>query len=158
MRKINIQDLIQLLGMVGIIGSLIFVGLEMKQSLRIAMADQQMERTALSANRFAAYNEAGLDWHSVSLANRPVLADQYHPDIAAGRNNYHEFLYVFENDYFQFTQGLMPADVWRAKRDALFFNYNKCSYRELMELRKSFFPQGLVEVIDSLPDECPEEI
>ena len=158
MRKIDIQDLIQLLGMVGIIGSLIFVGLEMRQSQRIAMAGQQMERTALSANRFAAYNEAGLDWHSVSLANRPDLADQYPPGIAAGRNNYHEFLYVFENDYFQFTQGLMPEDVWRAKRDALAFNYNKCNYRELMELRKSFLPQGLVEVIDSLPDECPEEI
>ena len=98
MRKIDIQDLIQLLGMVGIIGSLIFVGLEMRQSQRIAMAGQQMERTALSANRFAAYNEAGLDWHSVSLANRLDLADQYPPGIAAGRNNYHEFHFVFEND------------------------------------------------------------
>tara|TARA_B100000989_G_scaffold206207_1_gene156193 strand:- start:290 stop:487 length:198 start_codon:yes stop_codon:yes gene_type:complete len=65
MRKIDIQVLIQLLGMVGVIGSLIFVGLEMRQSQRIAMVGQQMARTALSANRFAAYNEAGLDWHSV---------------------------------------------------------------------------------------------
>ena len=31
MKKIDIQDLIQLLGMVGIIGPLIFVGLEMRQ-------------------------------------------------------------------------------------------------------------------------------
>ena len=92
MSKLDIPDLIQLLGIVGIIGSLIFVGLEMRQPQRIAMAGQQMERTALSANRFAAYNEAGLDWHSVSLANRPDLVDQYPPGIAAGRNNYHEFL------------------------------------------------------------------
>ena len=40
MKKIAIEDLIQLLGMVGIIGSLIFVGLEMRQSQRIAMAIQ----------------------------------------------------------------------------------------------------------------------
>ena len=45
MRKIDIQDLIQLLGMVGIIGSLIFVGLEMKQSQSIALAGQQALRT-----------------------------------------------------------------------------------------------------------------
>ena len=45
MRKIDIQDLIQLLGMVGIIGSLIFVGLEMRQSQRIALAGQQALRT-----------------------------------------------------------------------------------------------------------------
>ena len=44
MRKIDIQDLIQLLGMVGIIGSLIFVGLEMRQSPIIAMAAQIQER------------------------------------------------------------------------------------------------------------------
>ena len=36
MRKTDIQDLIQLLGMVGIIGSLIFVGLEMKKSQNFA--------------------------------------------------------------------------------------------------------------------------
>jgi len=157
MKKIDVQDLIQLLGMVGIIGSLIFVGLEMRQSQRIAMAGQQMERTAISANRFAAYNEAGLDWHSVSLANRPDLADQYAPGIAAGRNNYHELLFVFENDYFQFTQGLMPDDVWQAKLEALAFSYNQCNYRDLMDRRKSFFPEVLIKVIDSLEDNCAGE-
>ena len=45
MRKIDIHDLMQLLGMVGIIGSLIFVGLEMRQSQRIALAGQQAVRT-----------------------------------------------------------------------------------------------------------------
>ena len=43
MGKIAIEDLIQGLGMVGIIGSLIFVGLEMQQSQRIAVASQQQE-------------------------------------------------------------------------------------------------------------------
>ena len=71
MRKIDIQDLIQQLGMVGIIGSLIFVGLEMRQSQRIAMAGQQMDRTAIATSFFGAFNEAGLDWHSVALLNRP---------------------------------------------------------------------------------------
>ena len=40
MKKIDINDLIQLLGMLGIIGSLLFVGLEMRQSQRIAQAGQ----------------------------------------------------------------------------------------------------------------------
>ena len=76
MRKIPIDSLIQLLGMVGIIGSLIFVGLEIKQSQRFAMAGQQMEKTAITTNRFTAFNEAGLDWHSVAFGNRPRLAGQ----------------------------------------------------------------------------------
>ena len=60
--------------MIGIIGSLIFVGLEIKQSQRFAMAGQQMEKTAITTNRFTAFNEAGLDWHSVAFGNRPRLA------------------------------------------------------------------------------------
>ncbi len=61
MKKIATEDLIQLLGMVGIIGSLIFVGLEMRQSQRIAMAGQQMERTALLIEAHSVFTEAGLD-------------------------------------------------------------------------------------------------
>ena len=38
MRKIPIENLFQLLGTVGIIGSLIFVVLEMQQTQRIAIA------------------------------------------------------------------------------------------------------------------------
>jgi len=40
MKNIDINDLIQLLGMLGIIGSLIFVGLQMRQSQRIAHQTQ----------------------------------------------------------------------------------------------------------------------
>ena len=115
MRKIDIQDLIQLLGMVGIIGSLIFVGLEMRQSQRIAMAGQQMERTALLIEANAVFTEAGLDWHSIAFLDQPELADTYPSGIAGGRNNYHQALFNYENDYFQFSQGLMPIEIWKAK-------------------------------------------
>ena len=49
MQKIDaaqIEAVTQLLAMIGIIGSLIFVGLEMRQSQRIAQAGQQQDRTA----------------------------------------------------------------------------------------------------------------
>ena len=98
--------------MVGILGSLIFVGLEMRQSKRIAMAGQQMDRTAIATSGFAALNEAGLDWHSIAFLNRPELADQYPPGIAAGRNDFLQTLFAYENDYFQFEQGFMPEIVW----------------------------------------------
>ena len=103
MSKIAIEDLIQLLGMVGIIGSLIFVGLEMHQSQRIAVASQQQERAAITVDKINAF-----------------------------------------------------YNVWQAKLEALAFFYNKCNYRDIMTIRKSFFPMGLIEVIDSLPDECTE--
>ena len=92
MRKIPIEDLIQLLGMVGIIGSLIFVGLEMRQSKELQWRVNRWKEQ-ITTNGFTAFNEAGLDWYSVAFLNRPELADQY-LGIAAGRNNTKHFLYM----------------------------------------------------------------
>jgi len=41
MKKVSLDIWIQLLGMISIVASLIFVGLEMRQSQRIAIAGQQ---------------------------------------------------------------------------------------------------------------------
>ena len=155
MTRISIENLIQLLAMMGIIGSLIFVGLEMRQSQRIAVAGQQMERTAIMASEIQVFIEAGLDY--TSIAN-PLseIADQLSPSVAAARNHLQHSLYVFENDYFQFSQGLMTEDVWQAKLGYLRFLYNQCENREVIEIRKSFFSQGLAELIDSLPDNCAD--
>ena len=65
MKKVDINVLIQLLGMVGIIGLLIFVGLEMRQSHRIAIAGQQLGRSALFGDLINAYTEAGGDVQSL---------------------------------------------------------------------------------------------
>ena len=121
MRKIATEDLIQLLGMVGIIGSLIFVGLEMRQSQRIAMAGQQMELAALLIEANSVFTEAGLDWHSIDFLDQPELADTYPSGIVGGLNNYHQAPLNYENDYFQFSQGLMPVEVWEAKKEACHF-------------------------------------
>ena len=58
MKKIDINALIQLLGMVGIIVSLIFVGLEMRQSQNIALAAQQQSRTEIFTNLVQSLNES----------------------------------------------------------------------------------------------------
>lgn len=41
MKKISLDVLIQLIGMLGILGGLVFVGLEMRQSQQFALATQQ---------------------------------------------------------------------------------------------------------------------
>ncbi|MBQ87035.1 MAG: hypothetical protein CMQ16_11605 [Gammaproteobacteria bacterium] len=88
--------------------------------------------------------------------DQPELADMYPSGVAGGRNNYHQALFNYENEYFQFSQGLMPIEVWEAKKEALSFFYNQCRYREILNIRKTFFPDGLVKLIDSLQDDCAE--
>ena len=67
MRKIDVQGLIQLLGMVGIIGSLIFVGLEMRQSQSIALAGQEQARTHIWTDLFNTFTEPGVSYDQVSM-------------------------------------------------------------------------------------------
>ena len=60
---ISFSGVVNLFGVLGVIGSLIFVGLELRQSQRIAQAQQQQERIAAFLNLIGSNNEAGVDWH-----------------------------------------------------------------------------------------------
>ena len=70
------------------------------------------------------------------------------------RNIFHAHLFTYENDYFQYSQGLMPQEVWEAKLKALAFFYNQCDMRSLWNSRQQFFPEGYVSIIKSITDEC----
>ena len=62
--KVSFDTWIQLLGMVGVIGGLIFVGLEMQQTQNIAIAGQAQARAEMNSASVQAAIEAGIDFHS----------------------------------------------------------------------------------------------
>ena len=64
MKKVSIDTWIQLLGMLGLLGGLIFVGLEMQQSQRIAVASQQQDRAAITVDVVNAFYEVDVDFQS----------------------------------------------------------------------------------------------
>ena len=72
MKKVSLDTWVQLLGMVGFLGGLIFVGLEMKQSQLIVLAAQQQARVDTFTNFTNSLAEAG-------ISNRQLLA------MASGR-------------------------------------------------------------------------
>ena len=58
MKTVSLDTWIQLLGLVGLSGGLIFFGLEMKQSKIIALAAQQQSRTENFINLLNAFSES----------------------------------------------------------------------------------------------------
>jgi len=56
--KVSFEAWIQLIGMLSIVASLIFVGLEMQQTQRIALASQQTQRIQASMDAANAHTEA----------------------------------------------------------------------------------------------------
>jgi|TARA_B110000196_G_scaffold261160_1_gene232565 hypothetical protein len=156
MKKVNLDTWIQLIGIFSIVASLIFVGLEMRQSQRIAQAGQQQDRTASFLGLLGANSEAGVDWQSTVYEENSEYGEKFTLPEIVRRNNYHAHLFTYENDYFQYSQGLMPQSVWDAKLVALTFFSNQCDMRDLMDSRKNVFPRRFVEIINNLPDECSE--
>ena len=164
MRKIDIQDLIQLLGMVGIIGSLIFVGLEMRQSQRIALAGQEQSRTQVWTDLFNTFTEAGVSYDQVSMKlngerrgifpdpNR--LASLTEAEKVAQDNWTYWYWYTAANDYLQYDLGLMDKDVWSAKLAGWAFVYNMCDSRHIFDFMAPFYNVNFTAIITSFDDEC----
>ena len=109
------SNITNFLGMLGIMASLIFVGLEMRQSHRIAQAAQQQERASMLAERINVWLEAGLDWQSIHFEQDNDYA--HSEAITAMRNSAHQSWTLYENDYEQFALGLLSADVWGSKNE-----------------------------------------
>tara|TARA_E500000075_G_C6793639_1_gene222813 strand:+ start:53 stop:523 length:471 start_codon:yes stop_codon:yes gene_type:complete len=146
MKKVNLDTWIQLLGMLGVLGGLVFVGLEMRQSQQLALAAQQTARMQVWTDMVNAFTE--------SQINYPGGNGDFKPEM----NVAHAALWIFENDYIQFELGLMDENIWQAKMNPLRRTYNTCDGRDVYLQRKSSLDVRLVALIDSLLDEeCVNE-
>ena len=132
------------IGVLGVIGSLVFVGLELRQGRTIALAATLQERTNTAV--------AGLDWHSFMQEQK--FENDFSRHLIARRNTYHLSWFLFENDFAQHKLGLPDEEVWSAKKRALQSFYNYRDLRPLHEARRSWMPDDLTTVIASMPDKC----
>jgi MFS superfamily sulfate permease-like transporter len=156
MKKIDINALIQLLGMVGIIISLIFVALEMRQSQMIAQAGQNQERMGAASDMVNTLNEVVADFQSLIFENNTDYKGYLSEEEIIQRNLFHIFLFTYENDHFQYSRGLMPEEVWSAKLSAFAFFYNNCEMRPIIEARIQYYAEDFLNIIRGIPDECSE--
>ena len=65
MKKVLLDIWIQLLGMLGLLGGLVFVGLEKRQSQWIALADTEQQSAIAQQQNFWAFLESGYDLDKV---------------------------------------------------------------------------------------------
>ena len=134
MKKIDINVLIQLLGMIGIIGSLVFVGLEMRQSHRIALAAQHQARSEMFMDQVNVHTEAGLTFRDYSNEER-----------YAGLNGLWAASIVFENDFVQYELGLMEEDLWEKKKAVIRTLSRFC---EMADIWPSDLPEEFEQIVN----------
>ena len=155
MKKISLDSWVQLIGMLSVVAGLVFVGLEMQQSQKIALAGQQANRVQLFSSMMDANNEQGIDQQKLQmiLSGQIPMTEDYEWVVM---NGLHRMWWIYENDFLQNELGLMDENIWQAKRNAMEANYNYCEGRPVFDIRKNTLDSRLVELVESFPDECAD--
>jgi hypothetical protein len=155
--KVNFDTWIQLLGMTGVLGGLVFVGLEMRQSQQIALAAQQQARTEIFTEIVNSVNESS----EVSLYQILVKARDNEPLTASEKKiteNYAlQTIWVFENDFIQYQAGLIDENVWLAKLLSVRTLSSLCHFRDAAEYLLQFTSAELINLVEITPKSNCEE-
>ncbi len=144
---ISFTGVINSLGIIGIIGSLVFVGLELRQSQRIALAAQQQERAALITELIGSFSDANPPISFLNFLDETLEASDRNKAIA--ETYVYRLWMVYENDYLQHKLGLMDEDVWQAKLTSMRAIYGMCQYKEVTKFALSFSSQELLRLLES---------
>ena len=147
MKKVSLDTWIQLIGIIGIIASLLFVGLEMRQSQKIALAAQQQERASLVTEIIGTFAEANPAISFLDFLNDTLDLSNQNNRAVAETYMYRMWM-VYENDYLQYELGLMDEDIWIAKLASMRNIYSRCNYREITERALSFSSADLLTLLD----------
>jgi hypothetical protein len=138
----KLSDWLQVVGLFGVIASMVFVGLQMKQDREIALADSYQARTATVAESFdthAANSEAlsaALRIRGIN-PNDPVNIPSLHIPESAGplteleyRAGYYSALSTWsqwDNSHYQNETGYLPETHWLKIREVIKQNFEQKS-------------------------------
>jgi len=146
---ISFSGVANFLGVIGIIGSLIFVALELRQSQRIAVAAQQQARTILRANQILStyeYNEDEIGVENIPWDEQSDL-QRY---IREQRQVY--YWTINENNYYQYQIGLLDDEIWAKESQYSQMQWDHCHLRHVFE--GQVFMSSYETYVRSLPDNC----
>lgn len=151
---ISFTGVTNLLGIIGIIGSLVFVGMELRQSQQIALAAQQQQRAALITEVIGTFSDANPPISFLDFLNQTIDMDDKNNRATTETYMYRVWM-IYENDHLQHKLGLMDEDVWQAKLTSMRAIYGMCQYKEVTRFALSYSSQDLRETLQgSGPDPC----
>jgi hypothetical protein len=148
--KVSFDTWIQLLGMIGVLGGLIFVGLEMRQTQKIAIASQVDARSQSQLARRNIWLEGQWELgHKITTTSYDELSDaekfarnqmlQWQTDIQT-------------NNYFQYRMGLLTEEQWEVVAFRIEDQWRDCSTRHTYQMEALEAP--FREYLLSLDDPC----
>jgi len=146
MKKVSADTWLQFLGMSSVVAGLVFVGLEMQQTQRIALATATSDRMYQIVLDIYTTGEIGLDWSNIVFGDASELTVA---ERTQKLNNASVGWFITENDFNLYNLDLISEEVWEAKRGIISFYYNQCELRDIYEMRRPLMPIEFIQVVDS---------
>jgi len=153
----KLNDWLQVIGLFGVVASLIFVGLQMKQDREIALSNAYQARADTATQLWsdmasnpalveATIKSEDLGYDSLSREEKEVLA-------------YSEqaWLHVFENIHFQYINGFISEEHWRRSREAFKSDFRTIGTRTLYERNPRMWRESFQQEINGLLAEIDAE-
>ena len=154
MRDTNWKDIAELTGIAAIVASLIFVGLQLKQSHEIALAAQYQSRAEASMNQSLARLES--DVPNPEYFRR--TGEQMTPKDLRARHIMTQWSWtLFDNNHFQYEAGFLTEEAWVALQGHIRDAYAVCEDRYIFDVRKRYLRSSFVEFVESEGDPCVHE-
>lgn len=127
MKKINLDTWIQLIGMLGVLAGLVFVGLELQQSQQIAIANAIQGRNQMQSNYLLAPLEGQLEAVQLRL---PQDYQKLSPTQLLIRQQLilHRSVTI-TNAWQQYSLGLLTEEAWQVPAGRAKIMYNECTER-----------------------------
>ena len=156
MKKISLDTWIQLVGMLSVVAGLIFVGIEMRQTQRVALAAQQQQRAATLIEIIGTFSEANspLSWLDFVSKDFDVSTEN---SRALGENAAYQLWMIYENDYLQYELGLMDNEIWEAKLAAMRYLVSRCQFQDVNQAALTYSNAELTALLRVVnAEECSE--
>jgi len=152
MRKASLDVCIQFIGLLSVVAGLLFVGMEMRQTQRIALASETSNRMyQVLIQTINSSSETGVDWTKMVFGDYSELSES---EKIAKRNNVAMGWLVAENDFSLFKLGLMSEEVMEVNEGLLSLYYNQCDVRDIYEARRHLMDVEFVQIVESQSDPC----
>ena len=167
------KDIAELIGIGAIVASLVFVGLQMKLSHEIAIADQYQNRADAALDFYVARMQSGpaleltaigisesVEAGRVGIAVKRSLEDEG-PQIVAMRHlHYRSNITMFDNYHFQYEQGFLTEDAWvgfrRRLKELLSNDVYAALYKQMETHFRSSFRQECAQILGEIVEESEQ--
>ncbi len=151
------QDWLQIGGIFGVIGSLMFVGLQMKQTQEIALSATYQARANASMELRLAPTESP---EFLSSIRKMLTGDTQ--ELTPDQNTYLQLwfyasLVYLENNHFQYISGFLSEEQWQSNMGDLRFLFSLDVFRSFWEEVPMDWRDSFEDVVEGVLVEFDDE-